>query len=155
MNDLNKEALTYAFNLLSISDRSEKILHEKISKRFDQASADKILEYLSENNFINDKRYAKNLIENYLSVRSYGRNRIRLELMKKKIPQEIISQELENVSGEEDGCREATENWLRKKNISGEMEYAAKNKLLAYLIRRGFDYDTAKSSVEQALKDLK
>lgn len=153
MKDLNKDALTYAFNLLSISDRSEKILFEKLTKRFDESASKDVIAYLKSNNFINDDKYAGNLINNYQTLRHFGKNRIKVELIKKKIPSDIISKQMENIVGEEAGCIEATKNWMRKKSVSGEMDYATKTKLISFLMRRGYDYEISKQSIDNLLNN--
>ena len=146
-------ALTKAFFLLSKRSYSKEILREKLQeKKYSEEDIDLALKKLSSIGFIDDKKFAENLVREYSTFRRYGAYRIKLKLREKKIPEEIAKGALENLSenNQADNLKELVDKCLKKNiKLSREKQYA---RALAFLLRRGYPYDKSKKALQEGLK---
>jgi regulatory protein len=134
-----QKAKEYAFLLLKFRLRSEKELYERLKrKKFDADIIKEVLKFLKEKDFLNDKIFAKAWIDSRLK-RPLGLRRIKEELKLKGIDKEIIDSQISEIKKdypEEEIVKKIARQRLNKlKNIEPRK---AKNRLYAYLLRRGF-----------------
>jgi len=83
-----KKIYLYAVKLLSGKEIPEKLVQEKIQKKFTESTDEeifKILEILKKEKFIDDKRYCENFIYWRKENMPRGKNMIFQELIRKKI----------------------------------------------------------------------
>jgi regulatory protein len=100
-----------------------------------------VINRLKYKNYLNDANFARFWIENRFQTKGISKKRLELELMKKGIKKEIIVEALEGSSRSD---VEEIDKIIAKKR----KKYTdAPDKLLAYLIRQGFDYELARSRV--------
>lgn len=79
------KANNYALNLLSFRARSEKEIKDKmLQKGYDLSIIDNTIQYLKEQGYLNDKEFAKAFIKDKMELSHYGKNRIKVELLKKR-----------------------------------------------------------------------
>ena len=104
-----------------------------------QILADEILQQLISKNYLNDEKFAKYYIENRFTKKGISQKRLVLELRKKGISQSIIDQALSSTPRPDH--EEIT------KIISKKRQKYDNNKLIQYLVRQGFDYESAKTAV--------
>lgn len=128
-------------NILKTAQKTEKQLYDKLTAggyTREQAAAG--VEYAKSFGYVDDLYYARYYVENSCGERS--RRDIEERLYRRGIPKDIIRQVLEDFISDEDG---AIWSALRKKSVTEEnlasLDYAARNKLFAYLIRKGFSPD--------------
>ncbi|KEI07408.1 recombination regulator RecX [Clostridium botulinum] len=132
----------YALKLLEKGYKSEKEIYDKlISKEYNEKSIAKIMSFLREYEFVDDKRYCKLFVNERLY--SYGRNKIKYLLMKKGINNEIIEYTINNIDEniEKEGAVKLAE---KKYNslITSEKNYKKLYKKIGdYLLNRGYNYD--------------
>ena len=89
--------------------------------------------------YIDDVRYASDYIR-YHSSQGRGKNRIRMELMQKGVSDADIEKawiETEALGLIEDSA-EAIHKLLEKKHYSPDMDPADRNRIAAFLMRRGY-----------------
>ena len=98
-----------------------------------------IITRLQEKGYLNDETFARFYVENRFVKKGISKKRLRLELIKKGISQEIIDQVL-NVRNDEEEI---------KKVITKKRAKYDDDKLIQYLIRQGFDYQLAQSLVRE------
>lgn len=155
MSDQNKTALQKGLDLLSKRSYSKAILAEKLRlKDFDEKEIREAIERLEFLGFLDDNRYAENLVREYREFRKYGRQRIIMKLREKKIPDEIIDCQVVNLTRDTEGeaATELVKKYLKKvRNLPKEKIY---NRALGFLMRRGYNYDIAKSALQKELKSL-
>lgn len=144
MDEEEKKAAKKAMDLLLRQDRTEKELSERLYRAgYSEKAVAAAMAYVSSFGYINDLRYAANYVSYHKGQRS--RKELRYKLMNKGVPKEIIAQALEAYEGEDE--YEALENLLRKR-LKGrtvqELELKEKNKIIAYLARKGYSISAIK-----------
>src|SRR5438105_299642 len=91
-----ERALGYALFLLNIRQRSIAEIKEKMSDRgFIAEVIKQTLERLNELHYIDDERYAEIIVRDSKSYKSWGYQRVRLKLIERKLPKEVIDAVLE------------------------------------------------------------
>lgn len=116
-------------------------LYKKIfEKKLDKNYIDRIIEKLKSKNYLNDVRFAKYYVENRFSKKGVSSKRLRMELIKKGISKEIIE---ETLAGSERNDAEEIKKMIAKKRS----KYPDDEKLTAYLVRQGFQYDLVRELV--------
>ena len=133
-----------AIYIITNYNKTEKQLRDKLkqSKKYSDEIIDETIKFLKKHNFINDENFARRFIE--LHKNSYSIKVLRQKLTQKGIKREI----LDTVFDEEIEFDEDTliKKLLLKKcpndfDIESIMDPKEKQKLLAYLFRKGFTYD--------------
>ena len=132
-------AKDYAFLLLKFRPRSYKELSQRLKKkRFEEQVINSVLEFLSQNKFIDDNEFAGAWIKSRLK-RNLGPRRIIEELKAKGINKQIIDSQLRQLT--KDYCQEEIVFGLARSRISklkGVDPQKAKARVYAFLLRRGF-----------------
>ena len=129
---------------------SEKGLKDYLKKKnFDNKVIAKTIDKLREYGFIDDEKFAKNYFES-LST-SKGKRAIANKLKSKGVSNEIVESLLENVE-EDDEIEMATalaEKFVKNRQIDAKI----KQKCLAHLIYKGYDYSVAQKATNNALQN--
>jgi regulatory protein len=132
-------------------ERCVKDVRDKL-KTFDlpREEKDKILDYLLDNRFVNDERFAKSFVRGKINQSGWGVNKIRFHLMQKGIAKDIIDEALGQT--DEDLYRQRLIDILKvkSKTVKAENDYERKRKLAAYAMQKGFEANL----VWEVLKDL-
>lgn len=132
-------ALNYALKLLAKKDYTEQELRQKFkSREIREEDAEKAILFLTERKFIDDDRYARQYLRNHPSR---GPVRIKFELIRKGINEDIISSALKSSSDEVERARDVAEEWLKRKSGKYDDKYKLKQNIIAKLSRQGFSYD--------------
>jgi len=149
---LFKKAKAHAFQFLSYRDRSHWELAQYLKKKeYSHLVIQQTLDYLTELNYINDKRFALQWSQFKINKNKIGRSRLYLELLGKGIDNVIIEKTL-NAIYEDNPEKELAEQCARKKWISlkGVEKEKKKQRLVQFMQRRGFSSDI----IYQSLKIL-
>lgn len=121
-------------------ERCVKDVRDKL-KTFDIPEEEKteILDYLLDNRFVNDERFAKSFVRGKVNQSGWGLNKIRFHLMQKGIAKDIIDEALEQT--DEDLYRQRLIDILRTKSktVKAANDYERKRKLAAYAMQKGFE----------------
>ena len=115
-----------------------------------QEDRDKILDYLLDNRFVNDERFAKSFVRGKINQSGWGVNKIRFHLVQKGIDKEIIDEALGQT--DEEVYRQRLTDILKTKSktIKTDSDFEKKRKLAAYAMQKGFEGNL----VWDVLKDL-
>jgi regulatory protein len=146
-------AKQYAFLLLKFRLRGEQELCARLKKKkFPEEVIDRLIAFLKEKRFIDDEVFAKSWIE-YRLKHTFGVRRIRQELLLKGISKEIIDSNItaaqENYS-ESSVVDELARGRLAKlKDIEPSK---AKQRVYAYLLRRGFSHEIVMDTINKLCK---
>lgn len=148
-SDEEKKAAEKAMNLLLQQDRTKKELQDRLYRAgFSEKAATYAMNYVMSFGYIDDLRYASN----YISFLSGNRSRkeLRYKLMNKGVPPEVIAEAF--LEYEDETEQEALRYMLRKR-LKGrrlsDMDYQEKNKIVAYLGRKGFSLPAIRSVMRE------
>jgi len=140
-------AMEKAVRVLASRVRTEKELVDALKKNaYPEHAIARVMAYLTEAGYINDTDFA----QQWTSARAgkgMGSRRIRMELRQKGISQSDIDEAISDLK-EEDmllGAVKAAAKAAKGKDISSP---ADRQKILAALARRGYDYSLAKQAIE-------
>jgi regulatory protein len=144
MNEvLPKRAKLRAMHLLQKQDYTERKLREKLNDGcYPECCIDEAIEYVKSYHYIDDRRYAVDYVQYYMSLRS--RNRIEMDLMKKGITRDLIQEVMDSSYSCADPQIEVqqVQELLKKKHYDPEnQDLKEKQKMMAFLYRRGFSQD--------------
>ena len=119
-------------------ERCTKDVTDKL-KTFDIPESDKkeILDYLIDNRFVDDERFARSFGRGKINQSGWGVNKIRYNLKRKGIADELISNALSEYDGEL--YRQKLEQILKTKKVKAATPFEEKRKLAAYAIQKGFE----------------
>jgi len=128
-------AKDYAIKLLSMCDRSEKEIRDKLSKRgYDEGEIESVLDFCREYGYINDEGYARHFINDALRVKKWGSVRIKSELKKRGIAEEFFLPLLEETD-ERDTLKDELHRRFSGADLSDKK---VKNRIFGYFLRRGY-----------------
>lgn len=132
---LDKMAKYCAYQERCVKDVVEKL------KTFDLNEQDKkeILNYLIDNRFVNDERFAKSFVRGKINQSGWGLNKIRFHLIQKGIDKALIDEALQGT--DEEIYRQRLLDILRSKSktVKAANDFEKKRKLAAFAMQRGFE----------------
>lgn len=111
-------------------------------KEADKATADEVIRRLRNINMLSDLDFARSWVVNRRLLKSTSKRRLRLELMQKHVPDEIIQQALAEDETDE---RQTLRDLVAKKS----RRYPDQQKFMRYLASQGFSYDDIKSVLNE------
>ena len=141
-----KRAKRKAMSLLQSMDRTESELRERLLRQdFPEETVDQAVRYVKSFGYVDDRRYVESFILSRKGRKS--RREIYAELSGKKIDGEIVDEMMERCYEESDSG-EALRHLLRKKHYDpSRASVEEKQKLYAYLARKGFSYGEIKKAL--------
>ncbi len=145
---LPKRATKRAMNLLQKKDYTESKLREKLREgQYSDDCIDAAIEYVKSYKYLDDERFARYYITYQMELRS--RNRILQDLMNKGISKDLCERLLNEIYEENssDVETEQIQKLLIKKHYSEDMEYKDKQKVIAFLLRRGYSMESIKHAI--------
>lgn len=145
----NKRAAEKAMNLLLSQDRTKKELSDRLYRAgFSESAVLYAVSYVESFGYIDDRRYASNYLSFHKGDRS--RKELRYKLMNRGVPQEIIAEVFMEYEAEDESLalRRQLAKKLRGRSLK-EMEYKDREKVIAYLARKGY----AISMIRRVMQD--
>jgi regulatory protein len=109
------------------------------------------IDYLSENNFLNEDRFVEKYIHGKLNIKKWGKHKIQQQLKTKQIKDSRIEQEIENIDKEQ--YIATLRNIILKKNnlLKEENPQKRKQKLINYAQQKGFEIDLIVETMKEIL----
>lgn len=149
MDEQAKQARITSLRLLAASPKTRKELEKKLrEKGYPEAMVSSTMEALESDGLLSDRAYAKNLQARYTHEKPSGRRKLSFEMKRRGVPAKIQEEILSGITPEEETKR-------AKELASYKWEQAAKleplkrkKKVFDFLLRRGFDFQTAKDTIE-------
>ncbi len=142
---IGKRAIKRAMRLLERQERTECRLREKLlqSEYPKEAIEDAIL-YVKQYHYLDDERYARTFIQCHQEER--GRNRLKMDLMRRGVPKDIIEQCIEEEFEADEKAQIRL--LMEKKHFCNETaDQKERMKMLQFLMRRGFSYSDIRSAL--------
>ena len=132
---LEKMAKYCAYQERCVKDVKDKL------KSFDLPEKEKteILDYLLDNRFVDNERFAKAFVRGKVNQSGWGVNKIRFHLMQKGIDKELIDEALGQTDEEVYRQRLIDILKTKSKTVKAASDYEKKRKLAAYAMQKGFE----------------
>ena len=148
MDVLDKMAKYCAYQERCVKDVTDKLKTFKISEK----DREDILNYLIDNRFVDNERFAKAFVRGKINQSGWGLNKIRFHLMQKGIAKEIIYEALEAFDQEVYHQRLVEVLKTKAKTVKAANDFEKNRKLAVYAIQKGFEaslvWDVLKDSFE-------
>ena len=132
---LDKMAEYCAYQERCMKDVKDKLKTYDIS----QESKDEILDYLLDNRFVNDERFARSFVRGKLNQSGWGMNKIRFHLLQKGIDKDMIDEALGQTDEEVYKQKLIDILKAKAKTVKAETDFERKRKLAAYAMQKGFE----------------
>lgn len=149
-----KRALQKAAGLCSRQEQCTSHIREKLrSWDVSDDDADRIIEVLTNEKFLDDGRYAGFYVKDKFRFNGWGRIRISHMLRQKGVDESHIKTSLQQITQEE--WYETCLDLVRKKaaKLKDEDQFKRKGKLLRYAAGRGFEPELVYRALEQVEKE--
>ncbi len=139
------KAMMRAYDLLARRPRSVHEMRDYLKRKdYEPELIEKILNALSEREYLDDEKFAKAWVESRRLLKHTSKRRLQSELQQKRIPADIIARVLE---ADETDEQEVLKDVVAKKR--SQSRYQDDQKLIAYLLRQGFNYDDIKTVLDR------
>lgn len=140
-----KKALDKCYDLLSRRDHSIKELKTKLLRTVDEVNADKAIDKMIEYGYLNDEKYAENLVKYLSQSKNMSSYFIKQEMYKRGISSEIVADLFEEI--EIDNIHSVEELILSKYKNKINSDDGIK-KVISSLMRKGFSYYDIRKAFE-------
>lgn len=148
------KVINHALNLLSFRQRSEKEIYTSLKRKgYEEVYIEHAIDYCRTQKYLDDRSFAKAFIKDKLNINKLGGQRIKYELQKKGVSQEIID---ELLVLDKDDQLEAAFKLAEKKLPSYKKDdrNAVYRKLSGFLQRKGYSYEIVSKVMREVLKDF-
>ena len=139
-----------ALRFLSLRPRSVLELQKKLEeKKYDPKIIKRTISWLRKQGFLNDKKFAKDWVLNRKKFHPMGKRRLFLELKKKEVSSKVIDTELSKIKNPAE-IKQAREIAKRRVKLYKDLgRYKKREKIIAFLQRRGYNWDVIKEAIER------
>ncbi len=118
-----------------------------IKKEYATEICEKTIEALIELGYINDSDYAERYTKDAINLKKHGINRIKRDLKQKGIDDEIIDQTISELDiDNSEILAKLVEQKAEKLDLN---DIKQKNRLIGFLLRRGYKYDEIFSAIRE------
>jgi regulatory protein len=139
------KTLERVMNFVMIRPRSTREVRDYLwRKKAAPELAESIINRLQERNYLDDANFAKSWVRARQLTKPVSRRRLSAELREKGVANELIEQAVGHEAYDE---TEALRQIVTKKRK--QARYQDEQKLIAYLARQGFGYDTIKQALHE------
>lgn len=150
---LTKES---AFNLLSRRMHSVKELETKLRrKKYTNEAIKSVLAELAANNYLDDEKFAGEFIKEKVRSKKIGEQKLKAELIKRGIKTEIIERALSGSADKDDIEKNAhmlAEKKMRSLAYKNLEKRKLKEKIFAFLLSKGYNFDSAKRAADKLIQ---
>lgn len=144
-----------AITFLAKRIHSKRELENKLRKKNYEIELIKaVLDKLEEKGLIDDNAFANQFTEEKLNRKKWGLQKIKSELLKKGVSPDIVNKVLKSFADSESQLESAIDVAKKKLNLISKKESdkkKIKQKLSAFLLSRGFDYEISRDAVNKLI----
>ena len=145
---MNEKAYNYAIKYLKNIKTKKDVYDYLIRKGFSDEETSEVCDYIEEVGLVDDDVYVKFFVEDSFRIKNKGARKIVYELKQRGIDDDKIEEAIEEASDMEyEALKEAYERKLEATKSETD-PYKRKNKIIRFLISRGFDYSDIKDIVD-------
>lgn len=144
---LIKRAKLRAMHLLNHMDRTEKQLRDKLKRDlYSEEIIEIAMQYVKSFGYVGDVSYARRYIESKRDSKS--KTEIKMTLLQKGIPHEVVQSILEECYEEQDELGAIKRILEKKRFAENEATDVEKKKMFEYLLRKGFCYEDIRQVIQ-------
>lgn len=145
------EALVRMAGLCARSEQCASDIARKLrTKGLSSADIASVIDELKERSFLDEARYARSFARDKVRFSAWGRRKIRMHLLSRRIPEHLVVEAFESV-GEEDYAAAAARA-ARQKAASLDLSLSDDRiRLYRHLLLRGFESDVARSEIRRLM----
>ncbi|WP_420317166.1 regulatory protein RecX [Ekhidna sp.] len=150
-----KEAKQRAGRFCAFRERSPNELLEKLqSWGISELESVEIVAELSKEGFIDEQRFANAFCNDKFQFSSWGKQKIRAHIYSHKLPENIVVNALDRIDPQayEDRLFELAKSKWQK--LEGEETMKRKQKVVSYMVSKGFEMDLIWSAINTLEKSL-
>lgn len=145
---MNEKAYNYAIKYLKNIKTKKDVYDYLIRKGFSDEETSEVCDYIEEVGLVDDDLYVKFFVEDSFRIKNKGARKIVYELKQRGIDDDKIEEAIEEASDMEyEALKEAYERKLEATKSETD-PYKRKNKIIRFLISRGFDYSDIKDIID-------
>lgn len=145
---MNEKAYNYAIKYLKNIKTKKDVYDYLIRKGFTDEETSEVCDYIEEVGLVDDDLYVKFFVEDSFRIKNKGARKIVYELKQRGMDDDKINEAIEEASDMQyDALKEAYERKLEATKSETD-QYKRKNKIIRFLISRGFDYSDIKDIVD-------
>jgi len=150
--DERDKAYNQAIRFLGFRPRSQAEIERHLrEKKYSPEVVAHTVERLRQEQYLDDEAFARFWLENRERFRPRGRQALRYEMKQKGLPGDVIETALEELDEDESAWAAVGSKLSRWKNFD---ELSFKQKVVAFLNRRGFNYEVAIQTANRAWASL-
>lgn len=142
------EIITKLERYCAYQDRcTQEVLTKLRSLQVEEKEAQQILRLLKNDGFVDDERYAQSYIRGKVGLKQWGKQKIRMSLLQKGIPKELINKYLEHITPQQytDNLQAAVRKWTQS---HGPVTQENITKLYRHLMAKGYTYEEIKGELK-------
>lgn len=127
------------------------ILQKAMRAGLDREAAERVVDRLIDENFINEERYIRAFVHDKFAFNHWGKTKIEFALRQKRLSGPAVRNELENI--DEQQYHDTLVDLLKSKNrqLAVATNFERFKKLLAFAVSRGFETSLAYRIIEQEI----
>ena len=149
---LYEKTMQRALRLLSFKARTiEEMRRRLLEKEWaEPETVEAVIKRLCELNYLNDEEYAGNFASSRLALKPLGPTRLRIDLQRKQLPAATVESAVTRAYDERPE-EELIDTLIAKRvRLKGmPVDRDGRNRLTAYLMRRGFSYDLVMRKIRE------
>lgn len=147
------DAFAAGVRLLNFRQRTRAELYRRLGEKgFDKTVIDKVIDRMLQLGLVNDEEYARAFVNSGATVKLLGKRSLFHKLWEKGIDREIAEKAMREVSSDENQVAIAIAAAKRKlERLSDERDEKKKEKLSAFLVSRGFEWEVVRKVVNKLL----
>jgi regulatory protein len=152
--EVQQEAFDHATRLLGMRMQSERELRMKLGRKdYGPGVIDAVIENLKRLNYVDDAKFAASRAKDQATLKKHGQARAVQELMKAGVSRDLADKATAKAYEAIDPRESAVETARKKAaTLSRYDAETAKRRLIGFLQRRGFDYETVQYAVGKTLR---
>jgi regulatory protein len=150
--DEAKRAWDDALVMLGAAPRTRREVTQRLSRRYDEELVAGVVERLVNGNWLDDAEYARAYVRSH---GEHGERRLLLDLARKGVAREIGARAIQEELGQVDATAQAREAAAaRLARMAGVDRDTAQRRLVGFLARRGYDFETISRALAPLLAEL-
>ena len=148
--DTLRKAKRRALYLLGTRQYCRAELVKKLQATYSSEVAREAVDYICELGYVNDEEYAPKLAEYLIHTKHYGLRKTRFEMLHRGLDENLVEDALAQFG--EDEIDEEITSLLERKYYAKILDYSDRQRTIAALARRGYDYRSVKRCIGRLLE---
>ena len=150
-----QQALMKLTALCSGAEHCSYEITEKMRRwEIDEETQARIMEYLTNEKYVDDSRYCRAFIREKMRFNKWGRRKIEMALFQKRIDKKMASEALDEVDNGEYTAILRPMLRQKERSVKANNEYEKNMKLIKFAMSRGFTFDVIKECLSGDMDDI-